>query len=185
MAKNQQPAAYVRLTVPAFEDLQRLLKMDPQIVRAALKRMLLLERDPDAGEPLAGQLVGWRKVTVGNRDWRMVWRVTSDASGVTIIDIAEVWAVGARAESEIYDEMKSRVALSEPGPQTTALSEVIALLGKSIAGAIVPAKEPASNPMPVWLATRLQKVGMSEGQIAALSPEQAMEAWETFITRGR
>ena len=185
MVNDQEPAAYVRLTAPAFEDLQRLLKKDPQIVRAVLKKMLLLERYPDAGEPLAGHLVGWRKLTVGNRDWRMVWRVTTDASGTTVIDIAEVWGVGARAASEIYDEMKARVAASESGPQATALSEVIAMLGRSITGAIIPAEEPVRDPVPEWLATRLATTGMSAEQIASFTPEQAMAAWETFITRQR
>lgn len=183
MAEKKQPAAYVRLTAPAIEDLKRLLKKDPQIVRAALKKMLLLERDPGAGEPLVGQLVGWRKLTVGNRDWRIVWRVTTDAAGATVIDIAEVWAVGARADSEIYDEMKTRLAASEAGPEATALSEAIELLGKSVAGAIAPTAEPAFDPVPEWLARRLEKAGMSEEQIAALTPEQAMDAWDRFITR--
>jgi mRNA interferase RelE/StbE len=64
----------VRLTEPAFEDLQTLLRLDPQIVRWALKKMLLLERDPEAGQALHGVLIGWRKLVVGDRDRRVDWR---------------------------------------------------------------------------------------------------------------
>jgi mRNA interferase RelE/StbE len=45
------PRAYVRLTDPAVADLERLVGVDPQIVRWALKKMLLLERDPDRAVP--------------------------------------------------------------------------------------------------------------------------------------
>ena len=50
---GRHPAAttvVVRLTEPAFDDLRALLRLDPQLVRQALKKMLLLERDPQAGE---------------------------------------------------------------------------------------------------------------------------------------
>ena len=54
------PPAYVRLTEPAIDDLRRLQRADPQVVRWALKKMLLLERNPNAGAPLLGALVGYR-----------------------------------------------------------------------------------------------------------------------------
>ena len=44
---------------PAFADLQRLArKGDPQVVRWALKKCLLLERNPAAGEEPRGGLDG-------------------------------------------------------------------------------------------------------------------------------
>ncbi len=49
--------AYVRLIEPAVHDLERLLRIDTQVVRWALKKMLLLERDPLAGRPLLGELI--------------------------------------------------------------------------------------------------------------------------------
>ena len=120
----------VRLIEPAFADLRALLRLDPQIVRWAVKKMLLLERNPEAGAQLHGTLIGWRKLTVSNRDWRIIWRVTSDKSGTVIVDVAEVWALGARAEGEVYEEMRSRVAKLPPAPKTVALAEVIERLGK-------------------------------------------------------
>jgi mRNA interferase RelE/StbE len=178
-------AAYVRLTTFAFEDLKELLKVDPQIVRKALTKMILLERDPTAGEPLLGNLVGWRKLTVGNRDWRVVWRIGTDDSGATVIDIAEVWAVGARSDSEIYDEMKARLAAAGPSESTIALSAAVELLGRSVKD-VRPTPEPVLAPIPEWLSARLKhQAGMSDSEIGALTPEQAMVAWELFITRER
>ena len=65
-----QPAAYVRLTEPALNDLQGLARAAPLALKWPLKKMLLLERDPNAGDPLLGGLIGWRKLVVGDRDWR-------------------------------------------------------------------------------------------------------------------
>lgn len=62
----------VRLTDPAVDDLAGLMRKDPKIARWALKKMIQLETDPEAGQPLVGALIGWRKLTVGNRDWRIV-----------------------------------------------------------------------------------------------------------------
>lgn len=36
-------------------------KGDPQVVRWALKKCLLLEKNPEAGEQLRGALIGYRK----------------------------------------------------------------------------------------------------------------------------
>ena len=131
MGDSEVGRAYVRLIEPAFEDLRRLLALDPQIVRWALKKMLLLERHPDAGEPLLGGLVGWRKLIIGNRDWRLVWRITHDDLGATVIEVAEVWAVGARADAEVYAEMVSRVESLPKTPMTLTLVEVIERLRAS------------------------------------------------------
>ncbi len=43
---------------PAVADLERLLGVDSQIVRWALRKTLLLERDPDASRALLGDLTG-------------------------------------------------------------------------------------------------------------------------------
>jgi mRNA interferase RelE/StbE len=182
MADPAVARAYVRLIAPAFRDLQRMLALDPQIVRWALKKMLLLERHPDAGEPLLGGLIGWRKLVIGNRDWRLVWRVMHDDLGATVIEVAEVWAIGARADAEVYAEMFSRVESLPKTPATLTLVEVIARLGK-VGGGVVPAIEPANDPVPPWLVHRLvHQVGMGSAEVNALSGEEAMQRWESFIT---
>ena len=69
---SSSPRCRVRLTEDAVSDLYRLQKKDPRIVRDVFKKMLLLERAADAGEPLLGALVGFRKLVVGDRDYRIV-----------------------------------------------------------------------------------------------------------------
>ena len=99
----------VQFTDPAFEDLQVMArKKDPQVVRAALKECLMLERDPEAGEPLKGGLIGYRKLVVGDRDWRIIWRVTHDDTGAIIVDAIDALgklAHGLEAQPEPDDEL--------------------------------------------------------------------------------
>ncbi|MEK8226415.1 type II toxin-antitoxin system prevent-host-death family antitoxin [Oerskovia sp. M15] len=139
--------ALVRLTEPAVGDLHKLMRKDPQIVRWCLKKILLLERDPLAGEPLVGGLVGFRRLVVSDRHWRVVWRVTTDASGTSSVEIAEVWAAGTRAESEVYDEMNERLAALGDTPEAKALHEVVSTLGR-IDRDLDVAPEPGPEPVP-------------------------------------
>ncbi|MPZ26343.1 MAG: type II toxin-antitoxin system RelE/ParE family toxin [Micromonosporaceae bacterium] len=176
----------VRLIEPAFEDLRSLLRLDPQIARWAVKKMLLLERDPEAGVDLHGTLIGWRKLTASNRDWRIVWRVSSDESGAVIVDVAEVWAVGARADSEVYDEMRSRAANLPPEPKTVALGEVIDRLGKVTAGLSATPEPLVAEPVPAWLVKRLtHQVGLTSEAIDHMSLQEAVDAWTDWTSQQR
>jgi mRNA interferase RelE/StbE len=178
--------AYVRLTDPAVADLLALLKKDPQIVRWALKKMLLLERNPQAGEPLLGHLIGWRKLTVGDRDWRIVWRISTDETGAITITISEVWAVGARSEAEVYTEMAERVTNLGSHPAARPLLSVIDMLGRHVQRHdIAAAIEPETDPVPDWLQQRLVKaVGMTTDEILSMSGAEAMIRWEQFLQEG-
>lgn len=178
-----QPRAHVRLTEPAVGDLTRLVRLDPQIARQALKKMILLERDPDAGEAPLGALIGFRKLTVGDRHWRIVWRVTADDTGRDVVEIVEVWAAGARADGEVYAEMTERVDLLPDTPQTQALADVINALGRS-AGDVSATRQPTTEVVPEWLVDRLvHTAGMTRADVEAMAPEHAMQTWEGFITR--
>ena len=179
--ERPRPTAYVRLTDPAIEDLHRLASSDPQTVRKVLAKMLMLERDPNAGDPLLGDLIGFRKLTVADRTWRIVWRVTTDANGSEVIEIAEVWAIGARADAEVYAEMTERVAMLDT-PITRTLADVLERLGRA-AAALTATTEPVYDPVPPWLATRLEHTaGMSGDSIRKLSGAAAMELWERYMT---
>jgi mRNA interferase RelE/StbE len=174
----------VRLTDPAFGDLERLARLDPQIVRWALKKMLLIERDPFAGDPLRGKLTGWRKLVVGDRDWRVVWRVVAEDTDTITVDVGEVWAAGARSDDEVYDEMNERVTRMKESPATVALAEVIERLGKIAAGLATTTSEPTAEPVPDWLKARLRdQVGLDAAQIDELDLEQAVDAWAAWQTR--
>ncbi len=173
----------VRLTEPAFQDLEALLRLDPQLVKQALKKMLLLERDPEAGEPLHGSLINYRRLVLGDRDRRLIWRVTHDDSGVVIVDVAEVWAVGARSDDEVYDEMRTRVKAMADSPATLALAEVVERLGR-VAFSIEATPETTKEPVPDWLAKRLRhQVGLTPAQIRSLTPEEALDAWTEWVSR--
>lgn len=174
----------VRLTEPAFGDLQTLMRLDPQIVRWALKKMLLLERDPQAGEVLHGVLIGWRKLVVGDRGWRVVWRVTHDVAGVVVVDVAEVWAVSARSDQTVYKEMTSRVATLPSSPATLALAEVVTRLGR-LAQDLGGQPEPAPlEDLPDWLVERLlRQVRLPRDQVARMSLQEAVDAWTQWSSR--
>jgi mRNA interferase RelE/StbE len=178
----------VRLTDPAVEDLAGLMRKDPQIARWALKKMIQLETDPEAGQPLLGELIGWRKLSVGNRDWRVVWRVTQDEAGGVIVEVAEVWAAGARSDGEVYAEMTERVRTLPDSPRTTALAELVVKLGK-VAGGLAAAPEPdpaAEPPLPQWLQARLiGQVGLPAETVDTLTLEQAVDAWTAWSSRTR
>ena len=178
--------AYVRLTDPAFADLQRLIAKDPQIVRWAVKKMLLIERNPNAGEPLLGSFVGWRKLTVGDRNWRIVWRVTKDASGSTTITIGEIWAVGARSDDEVYEEMRTRVKSLGTSPTTQTLASVVELLGRHIdRNTLRPAVEPVNDPVPSWLRERLLHTAkLPESEVDHMTGSEAIARWERFLESG-
>ena len=174
--------ATVRFIEPAVHDLTMLLRSDPQIVRQVLKRLLLIERDPHVGEPLLGDLIGFRKLVVGDRHWRVVWRTFTEPSGELIVEIAEVWGVGARADSAIYAEMRRRVNSLPTNPSTTALSDVIESLGRVSMG-LRSAEASRREPVPEWLITRLvHTAGLERRVVEAMDAEAAMQLWERHIT---
>jgi mRNA interferase RelE/StbE len=176
----------VRLTDAAVVDLQALRRLDRQILKWALKKMLLLEKDPDAGEPLVGDLIGWRKLTVGDRDWRIVWRVTHDASGSVVVDVAEVWAAGARSDQAVYAEMSSRLASLPTSPHTVALKDALAKL--AVVG--IRAREEPAEPseagahLPKWLRDSLrERVGLNDAALCDISFEDAVQTWNVWTSR--
>lgn len=190
---GRHPAAehtVVRLTEAAVGDLQRMVaKGDPQVVKWALKKCLLLERDPEAGEQLRGGLIGYRKLVVGDRDWRIVWRVTHDDDGRPVVDVAEVWALGARSDSEVYTEMRDRISTLSGSPLTLPLAEVIQRLGKVAAELTPHNAEPQKGTgtvLPDWLAQSLVKVvGMPPAEVHQLPEAEAQDIWNHYISTPR
>jgi mRNA interferase RelE/StbE len=170
--------AHVRFTDAAIEDLKRLHKKDPQIVRSILKKCLLIEENPYAGKRLLGNLIGYRRLVVGNRDWRIVWRVIEAAD--LLVDIAEIWAAGARADDDVYREMKERIATMPDDPLTVSLGEVVELLAPG--AEIRSTHESVEDPIPDWLRTRLmQTAGVHHDRLEGISGEEAMGLWERFM----
>ena len=164
----------VRLTDPAINDLEALKKSNRNALRWALKKLLLLERDPQAGRPLHKELQGWRKLTVGDRDWRIVWRVTFDDAGSVIVDVAEVWAIGARSDDEVYKEMSARVASLPQSPRTEALREIAAKFERLIQES---EETPPAREVPEWLVSDLTTgAGLSVDAVARMTWDEAVAA---------
>ena len=164
----------VRLTDPAINDLEALKKSNRNALRWALKKLLLLERDPQAGRPLHKELQGWRKLTVGDRDWRIVWRVTFDDAGSVIVDVAEVWAIGARSDDEVYKEMSARVALLPESPRTEALREIAAKFELLVQES---EETPPAREVPEWLVSDLTTgAGLSVDAVARMTWDEAVAA---------
>ena len=174
----------VRLTNDAVGDIERLIrKGDPQVVRWALKKMIHLEQDPEAGEALIGGLTGWRKITVGDRDWRLVWWVTHDDDGAVVVDVAEVWAFGARSEAAVYEEMTDRIAVAPQVPPTQALAEVLATLGRLTEDFKATPEPSAPEPPPRWLRESLvYVVRLPSDQVDGMTREAAEQAWADYTT---
>src|SRR5579884_610721 len=165
--------AEVRFLDAAVEDLSRLA---PDVVTRVLKKLLLLERNPKAGAPLGGPLTGYRKLVVGNRDWRIVYRETADGD----VEVCEVWAVGARADDEVYREAAARVATMVPGPTAHTLAQVLARLGHA------PPPAAAAEPLPAWLIDRLvHTAGLPAADVERMTPDEALQAWTDYQLRGR
>ena len=156
----------------AVEDLDRL---DRNVVALVLSKLQMLQLNPLAGHPLGGSLTGFRKLVVGNRDWRIVYRVLGDE-----IEVCEVWAVGARADSEIYAEVGRRLKSLGTNPVALAVGEIIERLGP---GATLLASAAPIEPPPTWLVDRLvHTAGVERDIVQAMPAERAMELWERFIT---
>ena len=93
----------VELIEEAVEDLARYA--DSGNVPLFLGKLLRLEEaGKDAGAPLGRSLAGWRKIVVGNRNWRIVFRMNTDDT------VATVWVIGDRDDDACYDEAVRRIS---------------------------------------------------------------------------
>jgi mRNA-degrading endonuclease RelE of RelBE toxin-antitoxin system len=166
--------AEVVFTDAAIDDLRRL---GPDVVPKVLEKVLLLVDDPEAGHPLGGNLTGFRKLVVGRNHWRIVYRLTANGA----IEICEIWCVGARSDSEVYEEAASRVA-GAASPELQRLADVIVRLGGLARGPAAP-HEPRGEPVPDWLAQRLVHIaGMAPEKVAALDLRQAVDLWAAYTS---
>jgi mRNA interferase RelE/StbE len=169
--------AEIGFTEAAIDDLRRI---GPDAVPKVLKKILLLVDDAEAGYPLGGELTGFRKLVAGRNTWRIVYRITDDKT----IEICEIWAVGARADAEVYHEATVRLrAAGMARPELVQLAKVVEQLGK-LAGSVVITSPPQREPVPDWLADRLVfTAGMTRESVAALDLQQAVDLWTAYASR--
>lgn len=117
--------AKVQLTEEAREDFRDLDGAAKRIVAKGLKK---LETDPHLrGAPLGsragGDLTTFRKLVVGDRDHRIVYRIEADGTVVV------VWVIGKRADGEAYELAMSGLRL-HGDPTVRALSTSLEELWK-------------------------------------------------------
>lgn len=94
--------ARVQLTAEAREDVRDLDGSAKKLVLKALKK---LEENPgQRGAPLGGGLATFRKLVVGDREYRIIYRVEQDDTVVV------VWVIAKRADAECYQLAMSRLA---------------------------------------------------------------------------
>ena len=106
-------AVRVEITRAAAEDLRSYLRSG-NVTSFAKKLLRLEEIGEDAGQPLRGNLTGWRKIVVGDRNWRILFAMSADKT------VATVWVVGDRDDAECYRIAERRLAEAASGSPTTA-----------------------------------------------------------------
>lgn len=97
--------ARVQLTDEAKEDIRDL---DRSAQKRVLRKMKELEVEPlQRGQPLGsnegGNLTSFRKLVVGDRQYRIVYRVEKDETVVV------VWVIAQRADDKCYELAVSRL----------------------------------------------------------------------------
>lgn len=169
--------AEITFTDAAIDDLRRI---GPDAVPKVLKKVLMLAENAEAGYPLGGVLTGFRKLVVGRNTWRVIYRITDDKE----IEICEIWAVGERADAEIYREAATRLGSATGArPELVPLVKVVEQLGR-LAGEVIVPQTPPREPVPAWLAERLiYTAGLPPEQVAALDLQQAVDLWTTYMSR--
>ncbi len=115
----------VELTDDAVADLARYVETDV-FPRLLAKLVRLEEVGKDAGQPLGRDLAGWRKIVVGDRNWRIIFTTDPDET------VATVWVIGDRADDAVYAEAQSRVAtLPKAQPHAASLAAVMFQLSEA------------------------------------------------------
>jgi mRNA interferase RelE/StbE len=109
--------ARVVLYPDAVEDIEGLDGSERKLVFKGLKK---LTTEPEKrGAPLGTGLTTFRKLVVGDRQIRIVYRV--DENG----EVAVIWVVASRVDGECYDLAMARLALYTGGEAKTALEGLV------------------------------------------------------------
>lgn len=181
MHNQNQNLIEIVIINPAYEDLQKILRRNPQIMHALLNKFYLLERSAFAGEKLAGELHGFRKLVVGRNQWRIVWRPLVRTDGTQVIEIAEVWGIGARKNSEVYEEVIARKNSLGDSPNHVALGLAISQLMPELSGVF---EYRAPEPIPEWLIARLrEQLGLTLDEVLEMDLSTAIQVWQMWTNR--
>jgi mRNA interferase RelE/StbE len=97
-------------------------------LKLILAKLVQLERDgAQAGQPLGrrsqSDLATWRKIVVGNRDWRIVFRTDPDET------VATVCVIGDRADAAVYEEAQARLKSIDDRDAISLAEAMLAMMG--------------------------------------------------------
>lgn len=116
-------SARVLLLPDAADDLRRLGGSARRLVAKALQK--LQDSPGQRGAPLGARanaqsdLTGFRKLVVGDRDYRIIYEVRRD--GTVVI----VWVIGKRADAEAYRQASERIAAYRGDPDRQAMLQAL------------------------------------------------------------
>jgi len=113
--------ARVLLTDDARADLKQFDRATQIVLLKALKK---LETEPEKrGAPLGSRstnnLTGLRKLVVGDRDYRIVYRVEADGS------VCVIWVIGRRADAEVYAIAQARLQSNADSTFKQAMGDLL------------------------------------------------------------
>lgn len=112
----------VELIDDAVADLAKLAESGK--LKSFFKKLVEIEaKGSQAGEPLGRDLVGWRKLTTGDRDWRIVFRVDRAET------VATVCVIGDRDDGACYEEAQKRANHVEDGDAASLAESMMDLFG--------------------------------------------------------
>jgi mRNA interferase RelE/StbE len=106
-----------------------------------------------------------------------------DEAGDYLIEVAKVWAVDYRKDSEVYADIRQRVANAGSSPKTKALSEVLALFTKQARDLTAIPEPDRTEPVPKWLTDALlYVVHLPASRVEEMSLEEAERTWADHIS---
>jgi mRNA interferase RelE/StbE len=115
-------AVRVQLIDDALADLKKLAESGK--LRLFLRKLIEIEqKGSNAGVPLGRDLASWRKLTVGDRNWRIVFRVDAQET------VATVCAVGDREDEVCYRQARERAGDLENGDVVSLAEAMMELHG--------------------------------------------------------
>jgi mRNA interferase RelE/StbE len=114
----------IELIDEAVEDLVRYARTGN--LPLFLKKLIRLEEvGKDAGLPLGRGLTNWRKIVVGDRNWRIIFTTDPEET------VATVWVIGDRDDAQCYEDAQRRLAaLGKTQPHAASLAAVMFQLGE-------------------------------------------------------
>lgn len=161
----------ISLTTFAEDDYQKLIKKNKELERLLLKKLIYIATAPNkAGYALTGKLSGMRKIKVGDRIWRIIWRVVKERG--------EVWGIGRRDHLDIYREVERRIAILGENPQTHSL----AMMLKRIHSQAEPIAKRKDLPREV-LDALMHEMGLSLETIMTLSVGESISLYERYLKK--